>query len=313
MGLNNGGLRNLSSINVAANFDVAISATNSPIQRGDTLVVDFSADNTGGASDTQEIRLEIDSVEEDSQAGVFLVSGDTTTGSLEWVTDSNQTAKDYTATVLSENDTATQTVTVASAIPDSAISQEEDGNLSEYTGTTSYFTAEESPTISGSDYSILFSNGTDNSQYVENTFDYDLHEISFYVYPENNNNEVIFVDSSNGNVIFCIYFRDRDNAGIYYSSANRSNGSISNTGSAGSYTNGGELVSGSSVSAKYYHIEILNIDYNNETADIAVDGSVILSNENFILSGKPDILQLSSSFGASENRTGGYVDKIDGS
>jgi len=127
MGLNNGGLRsgglrNLSSI-APANFDVAISATNSPIQKGDTLVVDFSADNTGGASDTQEIRLEIDSVEEDSQAGVFLASGETTTGSLEWITDSNQTEKDYTATILSEDDTATQTVTVGSTLPNSPTAQ----------------------------------------------------------------------------------------------------------------------------------------------------------------------------------------------
>lgn len=197
-------------------------------------------------------------------------------------------------------------------IPDSGISQEEDGDLSNYTGTTSYFTTTKNPTVSGSDYAISFSNSTSNSEYVENTFDYgQVDKISMYLYPEDNNNEVVFIDSSNGNVIFCIYFRSRDDTGIYYSAAKDSRGSIQNTGS-NPRINGTTLVSGSNTNTRYYHIEIQNINWSDKTVDIAVDGSIVATDKSFILSGVPDILQLNSSYGGSSNRTGGYIDKIDG-
>ena len=101
-------------------FDVTITNTNSPVQEGDILTVDYSADNTGDAQDTQDIRLEIDSVEEDRDSDITLLGAQSTTGTLEWdTTDEDETT--YTATVLSDDDTDSVTVEIEDAIPDSAI------------------------------------------------------------------------------------------------------------------------------------------------------------------------------------------------
>ena len=121
MGLNDPGLQSLSSIAASEFYDVTITGTNSPIEQGDTLVVDYEVSNTGDKTGTQDITLEIDSVLEDTDAGVRVLANRTDSGTLEWVTDSGETAQDYTATVLSADDSATQTVTVedADALPDS--------------------------------------------------------------------------------------------------------------------------------------------------------------------------------------------------
>lgn len=199
-------------------------------------------------------------------------------------------------------------VTDPSTIPESGISQEEDGEISEYSGDTSFFSTTSSPTVNGSDYAISHSNNQ-NKQYIEATFQsiqYD--KFSMFVYPENVNNEVMFVDSSNGNVVFGIYFRSD---GIYYSGSQYDNfGTISNGGST-SRSNGTELVSNSNILAQYYHIELVNINWQNEELDIRVDGSIVASNEPFILTGLPDIIHLQSNSGYKMPNTGGYVDKID--
>ena len=136
MALNDPGLQSLSSIAASEFYDVTITDTNSPIEQGDTLVVDYEVDNTGDKTGSQDITLEIDSVLEDTDAGVRVLANRTGSGTLEWVTASDETAQDYTATVLSADDSATQTVTVedaASAIPDSAVHQ---WLFSESTGST---------------------------------------------------------------------------------------------------------------------------------------------------------------------------------
>ena len=124
MGLNDPGLQSLSSIDASEFFDVTITDTNSPIEQGDTLVVDYEVSNTGDKTGSQDITLEIDSVLEDTDAGVRVLANRTDSGTLEWVTDSGETAQDYTATVLSADGSATQTVTVEgseTAIPDSVV------------------------------------------------------------------------------------------------------------------------------------------------------------------------------------------------
>ena len=137
MGLKESGLRgsfrSTSSV-LPAFFDVTITNTNSPVQEGDILTVDYSADNTGDAQDTQDIRLEIDSVEEDRDSDITLLGAQSTTGTLEWdTTDEDETT--YTATVLSDDDSDSVTVEIGSAIPDSGALHshfdfsEEDGNL----------------------------------------------------------------------------------------------------------------------------------------------------------------------------------------
>ena len=118
MGLK-GSLRNTSSV-LPAFFDVTITNTNSPVQEGDILTVDYSADNTGDAQDTQDIRLEIDSVQEDVDPGVMLGGGASATGTLEWDTTGEPEAE-YTATVLSDDDSDSVTVEIESAIPNSVV------------------------------------------------------------------------------------------------------------------------------------------------------------------------------------------------
>ena len=120
MGLK-GSLRNTSSV-LPAFFDVTITNTNSPVKEGDILTVDYSADNTGDAQDMQDIRLEIDSVQEDVDPDVILAGGASTTGTLEWDTTGEPEAE-YTATVLSDDDSDSVIVEIEPAIPDSGLDQ----------------------------------------------------------------------------------------------------------------------------------------------------------------------------------------------
>ena len=112
-----GSLRSTSSV-LPAFFDVTITNTNSPVEEGDILTVDYGADNTGDAQDTQDIRLEIDSVQEDVDPDVMLAGGASATGTLEWDT-TDEAEAEYTATVLSDDDSDSVTVEIGSAIPDS--------------------------------------------------------------------------------------------------------------------------------------------------------------------------------------------------
>ena len=114
-----GSLRSTSSV-LPAFFDVTITNTNSPVQEGDILTVDYSADNTGDAQDTQDIRLEIDSVEEDRDSDITLLGAQSTTGTLQWDT-TDESADTYSATVLSDDDSDSVTVEIVSAIPDSGL------------------------------------------------------------------------------------------------------------------------------------------------------------------------------------------------
>ena len=118
-----GSLRNTGSVTPAF-FDVTITNTNSPVQEGDILTVDYGADNTGDAQDVQDIRLEIDSVQEDVDPGVMLAGGASTTGTLEWDT-TGELEAEYTATVLSDDDSDSVIVEIGSAIPDSAVDEQD--------------------------------------------------------------------------------------------------------------------------------------------------------------------------------------------
>ena len=107
-------------------FDVAIQSTNSPVEEGETLNVDYLVDNTGGVEDTQDIRLEIDNTQEDVDTGVTLDSGTSTTGTLQWDT-TNESADTYSATVLSDDDSDSVTVEIeGAAIPDSGLNHQYD-------------------------------------------------------------------------------------------------------------------------------------------------------------------------------------------
>jgi hypothetical protein len=277
------------------------------ITEGDTLEVDYNLENTGDGTGTFDPRLLIQGVQEDQDTGITLDPAQTATGTLSWPTESGDAVTDALAEVVTDDTSDSITVTVESAIPNSGISQEEDGDLTEYAGDVSFFSATSSPTISGSDYAISFS--TDGTPvYAETTFsEADYSQLSMYVYPEDANNELLFVDSDNGNVVFGIYFR-AEGYGIYYSGSDAGVGSVTNAG-ATSRDGGTELVASGDVVPQYYHIEFLNIDYQSETLDIAVEGSTVVTDEPFILSGTADTFQINSNYGSAVTR--GYADKVD--
>ena len=153
-----GSLRNTGSVTPAF-FDVTITNTNSPVQEGDILTVDYGVDNTGDAQDMQDIRLEIDSVQEDVDPGVMLAGGASTTGTLEWDTTGEPEAE-YTATVLSDNDSDSVTVEIGFAIPDAVVDNFEDAPdgpyesgetiADYYSGTTSNFERGTANAVQGS-------------------------------------------------------------------------------------------------------------------------------------------------------------------
>lgn len=101
-------------------FDVAITSTNAPVDDGETLTVDYSVQNTGGSLDnTQDIRLDVGSTERDRDNDVTVASGGSTTGQLSW---GSAAQGSYTASVLSDDDVASTSVSVKSATPDSLVS-----------------------------------------------------------------------------------------------------------------------------------------------------------------------------------------------
>ena len=143
-----GSLRNTGSVTPAF-FDVTITNTNSPVQEGDILTVDYSADNTGDAQDMQDIRLEIDSVQEDVDPGVMLAGGASTTGTLEWDT-TDEPEAEYTATVLSDDDSDSVMVEIGSAIPDRVVEDwERSSPLNDYIGDTSGWSITTTDVIEG--------------------------------------------------------------------------------------------------------------------------------------------------------------------
>jgi len=116
---------------VNSQFNVSITGTSpSPVSPGETLTVDASLTNSGTDSDTQTITLDVDNGVGQVDNSLDAAQGgasDTTT--LSWAVPSGQTEQDYTATVASADDTATQTVTVRSS---AVIDDFEDGDLAEY-------------------------------------------------------------------------------------------------------------------------------------------------------------------------------------
>ena len=129
-------------------FDVAIQSTNSPVEEGETLNVDYLVDNTGGVEDTQDIRLEIDNTQEDVDTDVTLDSDTSTTGTLQWDT-TDESADTYSATVLSDDDSDSVTVEIESAISDSVVDWTNGSDdLGKFSGSTSeYDVNQNSPTI----------------------------------------------------------------------------------------------------------------------------------------------------------------------
>jgi CubicO group peptidase (beta-lactamase class C family)/PKD repeat protein len=98
------------TVNESAFFDVNITGTNSPVTEGDTLEVTANVTNTGDESGTQNVTLDVGALGTDSTA-ISLPSGASTTEALSVGTGTGD-AGSYTATVSSDNDTASTPVEV---------------------------------------------------------------------------------------------------------------------------------------------------------------------------------------------------------
>jgi len=96
-----------------ASFDVDIAGTNSPVTEGDSLSVEASVENTGSENGTQTISLDAGALGSDD-ASIELGGGESTTTTLTVETTEGD-AGSYTATVSSEDDSASTDVTVQAA------------------------------------------------------------------------------------------------------------------------------------------------------------------------------------------------------
>jgi len=154
---------------VDSQFDVSITDTSpSPVSPGETLTVDASLTNSGTDQDTQTITLEINnSVGQVDSTSVTVTGGGSTTQTLSWSVPSGQTDQGYTATVSSDDDTASQTVTVGSAIPVNIVDDFEDNGITEYTGDTGgYVTA--TSAVEGS-YALAFDSASGGGATIRST------------------------------------------------------------------------------------------------------------------------------------------------
>jgi hypothetical protein len=155
----NGVIQTVSS--ATAQLDVAIASTTSPVAPGDELGVTATVDNTGGAQGTQTITLDINNgVGQVDSASVTLSAGGSTTQALSWAVPSGQAEQDYTATVASADDSASQTVTVGSGPPASLVSHWTFDSADTNSGTAVDVVGSNDGTISGATTGVSGANQT---------------------------------------------------------------------------------------------------------------------------------------------------------
>lgn len=94
------------------NVTVSTDSTNSPVTEGEELSVAATIENTGDATGTQSISLSVGDTQRDSTT-VTVNSGESTAVNLSWATESGD-AGNYTATVASDNDSSSTSVSVLS-------------------------------------------------------------------------------------------------------------------------------------------------------------------------------------------------------
>jgi len=97
-------------VQVPPNLAVSLDGTNAPVVEGETLSVEATVENTGGATDTQSIALTVGG-QQRASTEVTLSGGESTTVMLSWLTGEGD-AGEYTATIPSDDDSASAGVTV---------------------------------------------------------------------------------------------------------------------------------------------------------------------------------------------------------
>jgi hypothetical protein len=93
-----------------ASFNVGITSVTSPVDAGDTIEVTAQIDNTGGQADTQTVSLSVPGLGSD-QTTTQLAAGESVERTLDISTTSSD-AGEYTAEVLSADDSASVPITV---------------------------------------------------------------------------------------------------------------------------------------------------------------------------------------------------------
>lgn len=94
-----------------ARFDATIDTYDEEVTEGDDVTVEYTIENSGDESDTQDIVFEVDSEQEDVRETVSLSSGDTFSDTFTYTTVEGD-APEITVAVVTEDDSAERTVTV---------------------------------------------------------------------------------------------------------------------------------------------------------------------------------------------------------
>ena len=109
-------------------FDIISVSDNRPVTEGDNVNVDYTVENIGDVSDTQDIVLQVEGVQEDVDSDVSLNSGSSTSDSLIWSTSSGDAGSTYSYTLYTENDSVSGTVSVGSLSGPTASASVNDSN-----------------------------------------------------------------------------------------------------------------------------------------------------------------------------------------
>lgn len=180
------------------------------------------------------------------------------------------------------------------------ISQENDGDLSEWTGDLSSYTTVTTPVVSNSSHSIEYS--TDSSERViSKTFSSKQYtEYRFYIQSSDTNDEIIFYDGNSDDAVLCIFFQQFS---LHISDPWASRYNVSN--STGGERGNGVLLS--SINEGDWYEIVVTPDWNNSNMTVTANGDTVTV--NMLSSGTvPDTIDLTCNVGSAS--TGGYVDEI---
>ena len=108
------GTLKLESSEEDARFEVGITETNSPVNTGENLDVDYIIENTGGKYDVQDVELFIDGEKAGEDRARGLGTGNSMTGTLSWST-SGSDEGEHTVSVETEDDSDSSSVRVQHA------------------------------------------------------------------------------------------------------------------------------------------------------------------------------------------------------
>jgi len=99
------------TVNDPAVFDVTITSVDSAVTAGEIITASYEVTNTGDVQATQDIEFMMNGTTEDTESGVTLNGSETFSGQFSYRTESADTPA-VTVTVVSEDDSAIETVTV---------------------------------------------------------------------------------------------------------------------------------------------------------------------------------------------------------